>query len=183
MNPRRLSRLLSYVLRHGPGDFDLELERGGWVPIHALIAALARRDLLITAEQLETIVRTNDKQRFAISPDGSRIRANQGHSIEVDLQLTALPPPAVLFHGTVAKALPGISRSGLIAGERHHVHLSPDEATAAKVGARRGRPVVLQVASGEMSAGGHAFFRSDNGVWLTAHVPARFITFPKPWQQ
>jgi putative RNA 2'-phosphotransferase len=129
---------------------------------------------------LERIVAENDKKRFAFSPDGQRIRANQGHSVAVDLALAPIQPPQTLFHGTAARYLESIRARGLHSGERLHVHLSGDVATATKVGARHGKPVVLTVRSGDMAAAGHVFYRSDNGVWLTTAVPANFLDFPDP---
>src|SRR5262249_39421691 len=121
----------------------------------------------------------SDKQRFALSADGARIRANQGHSVDIDLALPAIAPPDRLYHGTADRNLASIEATGLNAGSRQHVHLSPDAETATKVGARHGRPVVLEVESGAMYRDGHRFFRSENGVWLTDHVPARYIRIPK----
>src|SRR6185503_2401010 len=117
---------------------------------------------------------------FALSADGERIRANQGHSVDVDLQLAPAAPPATLFHGTVDAAIASIRAQGLLRGERHHVHLSSDIATASKVGGRRGKPVILTVRSGAMAAAGHVFYCSANGVWLTDHVPPEFIDFEPP---
>lgn len=132
----------------------------------------------MTREELLDIVTHSDKQRFAISTDGLRIRANQGHSVEVDLALMPIEPPAVLFHGTVARFLDAIEREGLRAGERTHVHLSADVETAKKVGARRGAPVILEVDAAAMHRAGLEFFRSANGVWLTAAVPPQYLRFP-----
>jgi putative RNA 2'-phosphotransferase len=127
---------------------------------------------------LDRVVGENDKQRFALSADGRRIRASQGHSVAVELGLEPREPPAVLFHGTADRNLDSIRAEGLRPGRRTHVHLSADEATATAVGRRHGRPVVLRVHAGRMHAAGHAFYRSDNGVWLTARVPAADIGFP-----
>jgi len=121
------------------------------------------------------VVRENDKQRFAISVDGNRIRANQGHSVAVDLGLQPVEPPELLYHGTIAKFLDSIRASGLVRGTRQHVHLSPDLKTARKVGQRRGRAVILVVESGRMWRDGHLFYRSENGVWLTGHVPPEYV--------
>ena len=173
----KLSRLLSYVLRHEPGNFGLELDGGGWVAVDALLTALQKSGHEVTPDDLKEVVRLSKKQRFAFSDDGLQIRANQGHSVDVDLALDPLEPPALLFHGTVKKSLPGIREAGLLRGQRHHVHLSPDIPTATAVGARRGRPIILTVRAAEMHAEGHEFFRSVNGVWLTEAVPARFILF------
>lgn len=173
----RVSKFLSLVLRHRPEEIGITLGVGGWVGVPELLSALAGRGLRLTPEELREIVRTNDKQRFALSPDGSRVRASQGHSVEVELGYEPALPPAVLYHGTAERFLPSIRERGLVRGRRHHVHLSELRETAAAVGRRYGRPVVLDVASGAMHAEGHAFFRSANGVWLTEHVPTRHITF------
>ena len=175
---KRLSKLLSYILRHRPDEYGIELDEAGWVDVSVLLDALAARGKAASREQLVSVVESSDKQRFALSEDGSRIRANQGHSVDVELGYSTAVPPAVLFHGTVERFLDSIRASGLQRGERHHVHLSPDEVTASKVGQRRGRPVILEVDAAAMHADEHAFFVSDNGVWLTAHVPPQYIRFP-----
>lgn len=162
----RTSKLLSRYLRHTPERIGLSLDEAGWADVDDVLAALR-----ITREQLVEVVATNDKQRFAISDDGRRIRANQGHSILVELDLPRRTPPAVLYHGTVAKFLDEIMRDGLRPMNRHHVHLSASIETAEKVGARRGHPVILVVDAGAMDAEGTPFWLSANGVWLTAHVP------------
>ena len=172
------SKLLSLILRHDPGRFGVELDPAGWTPVEALLAGCAKAGRAVTRGQLEEIVATNDKKRFILDESGMRIRANQGHSVEVDLgHETAMPPP-VLFHGTAERNLPSIRAQGLIKGQRHHVHLSLDEKTASAVGQRYGRPVVLRVAAAEMAEAGHTFYVTPNNVWLVAHVPARFITLP-----
>jgi len=170
---RDISRFLSYVQRHAPQEAGLTLDEGGWTGTAALIAAAP---MPLDAATLARIVAESDKQRFSLSPDGSRIRANQGHSVPVDLGLTPLAPPEALWHGTAAATLPAIEREGLTRQARHHVHLSADPETARRVGMRHGRPVVLRVAAGAMAAEGAVFFRSDNGVWLTEAVPWRFLT-------
>lgn len=164
----RLSKRMSKALRHQPDRVGLVLDAQGWVGTQALLDALE-----IRREDLEEVVRRNDKQRFTI--DGDRIRANQGHSIEVDLALPATAPPAELFHGTVRQYLDDIMRDGLRPMSRHDVHLSPDRETARRVGARRGRPLILVVDAGRMHADGHEFRVSANGVWLTRHVPADYL--------
>ena len=161
------SKFLSLVLRHRPGVIGIELDNEGWVAVEDLLAACAQYGRAVSREQLDAVVRTNDKQRFAFSADGSRIRANQGHSVPVDLGLVPAEPPELLYHGTVQRSLESIRRDGLVKGNRHHVHLSPDIQTATKVGQRRGRPVVLVIEAGRMFRDGHEFFRSENGVWLT----------------
>lgn len=170
----RTSKFLSLVLRHEPEKIGLELDAQGWVSIDELLAKAAGH-LPLTAELLHEVVRTSDKQRFAISEDGTRIRANQGHSVPVELGLAAQVPPEQLYHGTATRFLDSIRRQGLLRGERHHVHLSADTDTAVKVGVRHGQPVVLVVQAGDMHQAGHAFFRSDNGVWLVEHVPPSFL--------
>lgn len=174
----RISKFLSLHLRHDPGGLGLELEPGGWVAVEALLAACARKRRPISRAQLEEVVRTSDKQRFAFDAEGAKIRANQGHSVAVDLQLEPTPPPPILYHGTGEGAVAAILREGLRKMQRHHVHLSADAATARKVGARHGRPVVLAVDAAAMAAAGFVFYRADNGVWLVDHVPAEHLRQP-----
>lgn len=172
------SKFLSLVLRHEPSRIGITLDPAGWTDVEALLAACAAHGVAITRGQLAELVAHSDKQRFALSADGARIRANQGHSVEVELGLAPQPPPARLYHGTVAAALDAIRATGLERRARHHVHLSAERDTASKVGARRGAPVILTVRADEMAAAGHTFYRSDNGVWLTDHVPPAFIDGP-----
>lgn len=171
----RTSKFLSLVLRHRPGLIGIELDPAGWVSVAELLRACREHGRAITADELRRVVAGNDKRRFAFSEDGERIRASQGHSVAVDLGYTPADPPEFLYHGTVEKFLPSIREGGLKKGERHHVHLSPDEETARRVGRRRGRPFVLKVESGRMHRDGHAFFLSANGVWLTDHVPPAYL--------
>ena len=171
----RVSKFLSLVLRHDPDRIGIELDEHGWTDVDALLAACARAGLPLTRDELAIVVATSDKQRFALSEDQTRIRANQGHSVEVDLDLEPAAPPELLYHGTVEKFLASIRAQGLLKGERHHVHLSADLETAQRVGGRRGKPVVLTVRAGEMAAAGHVFYRSENGVWLVEHVPAEYL--------
>jgi putative RNA 2'-phosphotransferase len=152
------------------------LDYAGWVGVSELLAACQAHNFPVTREELGTVVRENDKKRFALSEDGTRIRASQGHSVEVELGYAPLAPPPSLYHGTAAHLLASIRERGLLKGGRHHVHLSTDAATAAKVGARRGRPHVIEVESGRMHADGYEFYLSDNGVWLTEHVPAKYLS-------
>ena len=178
MDPKRLvtiSKFLSKHLRHQPEALGLRLAEGGWVDIPTLLEACAAHGFPITRDQLDEVVRTSDKQRFAVDDAGTRIRANQGHSTPVDLQLEPLEPPAVLFHGTGKKSVTVILAFGLLKMKRHHVHLSHEIATAVKVGQRHGEPVVFAVDSAAMHARGDVFYRSENGVWLTDHVPAEFL--------
>lgn len=171
----KISRFLSKHLRHRPDRLGLELARGGWVGVDALLVACAAHGFPVTREELEEVVARSDKQRFSFDAPGERIRANQGHSVDVDLELEAAVPPEVLYHGTTGRFLDAILKEGLQKRNRHHVHLSLDVPTALRVGARRGRPVVLAVRAREMHDQGHAFFVSANGVWLTDHVPPEFV--------
>ena len=172
------SKFLSLVLRHDPSVIGIELDEAGWVEVATLLDALQNHRPQITRERLIEIVETNDKRRFAFSEDHARIRASQGHSIGVDLDLPQSTPPNSLFHGTAEGNLTSIHKNGLLRGQRDHVHLSLDEETATRVGARHGKPIVLQVESGQMVESGYVFYVSENGVWLTAHVPSTFIVFP-----
>ena len=170
MDVVRRSKRLSYVLRHAPDSVGLTLDAAGWVDVDALLAALGW-----TRAELEHVVATNDKRRFAFDDTGKRIRASQGHSVAVVLGYVAEVPPPVLFHGTAARNLPAIEAQGLRPGRRHAVHLSPDEVTARRVGARHGRPVVLRVDAAGMARDGAVFTRSANGVWLVDAVPPAFL--------
>lgn len=170
------SKFLSLVLRHQPGLVGLSLDEAGWTSVDDLLARCAAHGRALSRQELQQIVSTNDKQRFAFSEDGTRIRANQGHSVEVDLGLAPLAPPAVLLHGTTSRLLPAILKEGLTKRARHHVHLSESSATATAVGARRGDAVLLKVDAARMHADGHLFYRSANGVWLTEAVPAGYLS-------
>lgn len=173
-----VSKFLSLVLRHQPEKIGITLDDAGWVGVDELLDAALRSGVKIDRPLLERVVAENDKKRFALSPDGERIRASQGHSVDVDLGLRPVEPPEELFHGTASRFVDSIRGEGLRTGSRTHVHLSADEATARKVGERHGSPVILRVAAGRMHREGHQFFVSENGVWLTASVPAEFIAFP-----
>jgi putative RNA 2'-phosphotransferase len=171
----RLSRRLSYILRHDPASVGLTLDPQGWVAVDDLLAALGTA---VSRADLDAVVAGNDKRRYAIRPGpGGRdeIRASQGHSVPVDLGLDEAPPPPLLYHGTSTAALPSIRARGLERGGRHHVHLSPDVPTAQAVGRRRGPVAVLAVDAAAMSAAGYPFYRSANGVWLTDHVPPEYL--------
>ena len=163
----RISKRLSLYLRHAPERAGLTLDPAGWAEVAEVLNALG-----VTRADLDHVVATNNKKRFAYDETGTRIRASQGHTIAVDLDLAPATPPAVLYHGTVAKFLPAIAREGLRPMARNHVHLSATRETAVTVGARRGRPVVLRV----NTATGHPFWRSANDVWLTDHVPPEFLS-------
>ncbi len=172
---RKTSKLLALVLRHEPEAIGLTLDEYGWAEVDALLARIATRGHRLNRDQLAELVRNNDKSRYAFSEDGRKIRAVQGHSIPVVLGYTPIEPPELLFHGTVERFMASIQAQGLLPGERQYVHLSKDRETAHAVGARRGRPVILEIAAGAMHRAGHAFLRADNGVWLTKAVPATFF--------
>jgi putative RNA 2'-phosphotransferase len=174
----RKSKFLSLVLRHQPDKIGIRLDEAGWVAVEELLAGCSRTGHAITPDQLREIVRTSDKQRFALSDDGSRIRANQGHSVEVDLGYEPAAPPEVLYHGTADRFLDSIRAQGLVKGKRHHVHLSEQRRTAEAVGQRHGRLVVLEVRSGDMHRAGVPFYKTPNGVWLTDSVPTEYLIFP-----
>ncbi|MCD0483239.1 RNA 2'-phosphotransferase [Streptacidiphilus sp. ASG 303] len=172
----RASKFLSRVLRHDPAAAGVELDPAGWVEVEVLLAALARHGRPLTREQLDHVVASNDKRRFAYSEDGLRIRASQGHSVAVDLGLPPADPPPVLYHGTTGRTLGTVLREGLRPMSRQDVHLSADRATAVRVGSRHGRPVVLVVDAAAMAAAGHVFRVSANGVWLAAAVPPQYLS-------
>ena len=172
----KVSKYLSKHLRHQPERIGLTLDAQGWVPIAELLQAAARHHFPISRAELDHVVAANDKQRFAVVDD--RIRASQGHTVAVDLDLPVAEPPAYLYHGTVGRTLDTIRAEGLRPMNRTHVHLSPDRETATRVGARRGRPVVLSVDAGAMHRAGHTFWVSANGVWLTDAVPAEYLRLP-----
>jgi putative RNA 2'-phosphotransferase len=181
VDPARLVRVSKYLakhLRHSPDRIGLTLDDAGWVDVDELLTACARAGFPVSRAELDEVVAANDKQRYAFDDTGQRIRANQGHTVEVALDLPVVPPPDVLFHGTVARNLPAIRRTGLTPMARHDVHLSADEDTARRVGARRGEPVVLRIDAAAMATAGHTFRRSANGVWLVAEVPPRYLHEP-----
>ncbi|MET9470726.1 RNA 2'-phosphotransferase [Streptomyces sp. NPDC002917] len=172
----KVSKYLSKHLRHHPERIGIALDANGWVSIDELLRATARHNFPITRAELDHVVAANDKQRYAI--EGDRIRASQGHTVQVDLDLPPVEPPAYLYHGTVGRALDAIRTEGLRPMNRRHVHLSTDRETATHVGARRGRPVVLSVDAAAMHRAGHVFYVSANGVWLTEAVPPEFLHLP-----
>ena len=173
------SKFLSLILRHAPEKIGLALDSQGWADIGQLLALAAQHGRRLSREQLDEVVARDSKTRYAISDDGWRIRANQGHSLSaVDIGLPPSTPPAVLYHGTASRFVDAIRAGGLLPGSRNHVHLSSNHETAVAVGARHGKPVVLTVDAAAMLAQGHVFYVSDNGVWLTPAVPVAFIGFP-----
>lgn len=172
------SKFLSLVLRHEPEAAYVTLDSAGWVKVVDLLVGCARVGRSLTQEELEHVVATNTKKRFEFSTDGMRIRASQGHSVEVELEYEPTLPPPVLYHGTATRFLESIRAHGLLKMQRHHVHLSAETKMTMAVGARHGKPVLLTILAGEMHAEGHVFYRSTNGVWLVEQVPNRFIRFP-----
>jgi putative RNA 2'-phosphotransferase len=174
----RQSKLLSLILRHRPETVGVALDAAGWIEVDVLLRALQAHGHRLTRDDLAVAVAGGPKQRFALSDDGLRIRASQGHSVEVELGYQPKPPPAQLYHGTFAGALDAIRQQGLQRMSRHHVHLSADRETATRVGSRRGRPIILVVDAAAMAAAGFAFYLSANGVWLADEVPVRFLAFP-----
>jgi putative RNA 2'-phosphotransferase len=174
------SKFVSLVLRHQPDKYGLTLDEHGWTPIDDLIAVANRAGVPLTHEALQQVVAQNDKQRFAISDDGHSIRARQGHSVAVDLELLPIEPPEQLYHGTAERFVPSILAQGLLRRSRQHVHLSADMSTALKVGQRHGKPAVFIVASGAMHRDGYRFYRSENGVWLVDVVPVAYLTRAQP---
>ncbi|MXV09030.1 MULTISPECIES: RNA 2'-phosphotransferase [unclassified Xanthomonas] len=172
-----ISKFLSFVLRHEPQAASITLDSEGWAEVDALIAGASQSGRTLDADLIRAVVDSSDKKRFALSEDGRRIRAVQGHSNDsVAIQYDAKVPPEFLYHGTATRFLDAILAEGLRAGQRHHVHLSQDIATATTVGKRHGTPVVLKVEALRMHQQGFAFFQADNGVWLTQAVPSSFFS-------
>ena len=171
---KQIGKFLSLILRHNPDVVGIELDKNGWADVDELVRGIQKtRDF--SRKELEEIVRTDEKMRYSFNEDGTKIRANQGHSVRVDLGLQPLEPPEVLWHGSARRFHDGIMESGLLPKSRLQVHLSSDYATAVKVGARHGEPIVYQVLSGRMHQDGYLFYLSSNGVWLTDHVPAAYL--------
>lgn len=170
------SKFLSLVLRHKPDTIGLRLSQDGWVSTDELLAQMNAHGKEIDLALLTEIVDTNSKKRFSFNSDKSMIRANQGHSLEVNLGYTPVQPPSLLYHGTAQKNMESILASGLKKRNRHHVHLSKDSTTARTVGSRHGKPVILVIDTAKMHEDGHHFFVSENGVWLTDHVPAKYFS-------
>jgi putative RNA 2'-phosphotransferase len=174
---KQISKFLSLVLRHEPGKIGLTLDKEGWVDVAELLEKMSKKGPRINFATLQIVVDNNDKKRFAFNEDKTRIRASQGHTIEVDLNLPPQVPPMILYHGTAITNLPVIKEKGLVRMKRQHLHLSAEEGTAKNVGGRHGKPVVLVIQALAMHEKGYVFYLSANGVWLTDHVPAAFIDF------
>lgn len=174
---KNISKFLSLVLRHSPETINLKLDENGWADVEELIAKCSKNGNTLDSELLDYVVENNDKKRFAFNEDKTKIRASQGHSISVELNLNEAEPSEFLYHGTVGKFMESIKREGLQKMSRQHVHLSQDRETAIKVGGRRGTPQILSVRSGAMHRDGFKFYLSENNVWLTDAVPAKYIEF------
>jgi putative RNA 2'-phosphotransferase len=173
---KKISKFLSYVLRHHPELIGLDLDEKGWANVEELITKSTNDSQGFTFEELNEIVETNDKKRFIFNEDKTRIRANQGHSIDIDLALKPQQPPEFLYHGTAHNNVDSILEKGIEKRDRQHVHLSLDKETATKVGMRHGKPVILTIKTGQMSEDGILFYFSENGVWLTDFVDAKYIS-------
>lgn len=171
----KTGRYISYLLRHHPEEAGLTLDEHGWADVNELINAVAETYTGFSRTELDEIVATNNKKRYSYSEDGMRIRANQGHSIQVDVELEEKTPPPVLWHGTAEHFVESIQEQGLVSGNRLYVHLSADTDTARVVGKRHGKPVIFCVDCKRMSEDGYKFYLSVNGVWLTKEVPARYL--------
>jgi len=172
---KHLSKFLSLILRHQPQLIGLQLDPKGWADVTTLITQVNEAGKAIDGPMLQLLVATNAKQRFAFNDDGSRIRASQGHSVSIDLGIVPQQPPEVLFHGTAAHNRDAILAEGVKKGIRQHVHLSIERETATQVGSRHGRPLIFNVLAGQMHADGFDFYLSENGVWLTDNVPAKYV--------
>lgn len=170
-----ISKFLSLVLRHKPEEIGLILDDEGWASVNELIEKINNTGLALAFEDLKEVVETNDKKRFVFSNDFSMMRANQGHSIDVDLKLEPVTPPTILYHGTAEKNIASILKKGILKQDRNYVHLSTDIDTATKVGMRYGKPVIIEVAALEMSKNGYLFYLSENNVWLTDFIDNEFI--------
>jgi putative RNA 2'-phosphotransferase len=174
----KLSKFLSLILRHKPQVIGLQLDANGWADVEQLIDLVNQHGIAISHDLLNVIVQNNDKERFAFNADRTKIRAHQGHSLAVDLELVAEVPPTILFHGTATRFLSSIRIRGLLPGSRQHVHLAAQEIDAIRVGQRHGQPVVLTIQAEAMCRSGYPFYCAKNGVWLTETVPPRYIQFP-----
>lgn len=170
----KISKYISLILRHKPEVIGIQLDANGWANVEALLAGIGRK-YPIDFEVLEEIVRTDNKQRYSFNEDKTKIRANQGHSIQVDVELSVTEPPEILYHGTAERFFASIEAKGLLPQNRLYVHLSPDMETAEKVGRRHGKPVIYLVNAGQMQQDGYTFLLSANGVWLTKMVPAQYL--------
>ncbi|NOX58922.1 MAG: RNA 2'-phosphotransferase [Planctomycetes bacterium] len=173
---KKISKSLSYVLRHRPDSIGIELEHAGWIDVRTLLVAFDRSGQVVPRQTLEQVVANNTKQRFEFSSDGMKIRARQGHSLDIDLSYEPVTPPDVLYHGTAKRNLEAILAEGLSKMRRHHVHMSVDEETTYAVAMRHGKPVILAISALRMHNNRYAFFVTGNDVWLTDQVPPDYLT-------
>lgn len=173
---KRIGKFLSLVLRHDPAKIGIELDENGWANVKELIEKCKKHRCHFSFDDLVEIVETNDKQRYSFNEKRNKIRANQGHSIDIDLALSPVEPPEFLYHGTATRFLSSIMEEGIVKGSRQHVHLSEDKETATKVGSRHGKATILTIMTGKMHRDGILFYQSDNGVWLTDYVDVKYIT-------
>lgn len=171
-----LGRFLSLVLRHNPAAAGITLDQHGWADVENLLTGIRKTGRQIDRNRLERIVDENDKKRYSFNENHTKIRANQGHSLHVDVELECVIPPDVLYHGTAIRFLDSIMKDGIVRRSRQYVHLSDKRATAVDVGSRHGKPVVIQVAAAGMAADGYSFWRSENGVWLCEEVPVQYLS-------
>ena len=176
VNDVKLGRFLSLVLRHEPGAAGITLDKNGWADVEELLAGVRHTGRQIDMDTLERIVRENNKQRYSFNEDHTKIRANQGHSVQVDVELKETAPPQYLFHGTASRFLPAIQREGIRKMDRQYVHLSSDFQTALSVGRRHGSPVVLTVDASAMARDGVTFYLSENDVWQCEYVSPKYFT-------
>lgn len=173
---KRIGKFLSLILRHEPQKIGIELDEQGWANVKELIEKCKKHRYHFSMEDLIEIVETNDKQRYSFNEKRNKIRANQGHSIDIDLALRPVEPPEYLYHGTATRFVSSIMEQGILKGSRQYVHLSKDKETATKVGSRHGKPAILTIMSGNMYKDGILFYQSDNGVWLTDYVDVKYIS-------
>lgn len=178
----KLSKFLSYILRHHPEDIGLQPDDTGWVAVDDLITATRRHGRSVSREEIRQLLRESEKSRFALSDDEQYIRATYGHSIQVDPGYRPEQPPDLLFHGTARRFVDSIRRQGLTARQRQFVHLSAHRTDAEAVGRRHGSPVILTIRTGEMYRDGFVFYQSDAGLWLTNRIPVSYISFPENWE-
>jgi len=174
-NTVKISKFMSLVLRHNPQKIGITLDENGWADTELLLKGLCKNGHKVSLEDLKEVVTKNDKQRFKFNDDFTKIRANQGHSVAVDVEMKEAKPLDLLYHGTATRFLASIKAEGLKAGKRIHVHLSGDKETAVKVGGRHGTPVVLNINAAKMHEDGYKFYLSENGVWLVSNVPSEYI--------
>lgn len=173
---KKISKFLSLILRHQPESIGLKLDENGWADVEELRTKSAKKRMYFTLEELDEVVETNNKKRFAFNDDKTKIRASQGHSIDIDLALETLQPPEFLYHGTAETNISSILEKGIEKRNRQHVHLSADKETATKVGMRHGKPIILTIRTGKMHEDGLFFYQSANGVWLTEFVDSKYIS-------